>query len=91
MKKDFFVESFSGEVYEKNFLEDDIRRISAEVEKSFESRDSENKVTTEPVRMFNDVDLEYKSNQAINSTYRLGGDFGNIFLGHFSGKIFGGV
>ncbi len=89
MKKDFFVESAFGEIYKKTFFEEDIREFR---ELAKQARNTEpNKILTaeNPVRMFNQVDVERESGQAVNSHYKLNGDFGNSFSNYFSGKIFG--
>ena len=89
MKKDFFVESAFGEIYEKTLFEDDIREFKRLTEQA-RNTDPKKILTAEnPVRMFNQVDIERESTQAVNSHYKLSGDFGNSFSNYFSGKIFG--
>lgn len=90
MKKDFFVESFSGEIYKKDFFEEEIREFSRREKELRESKTMKNdRPVAEPMRKLNEIDLERESFQAVNSNYKLTGDFG--FSNNFSGKIFSGI
>ena len=88
MKKNFLVESFSGEIYERDFFDNEIREFSRRKQESCGSKSGENKFVAEPFRKFNEVDLDRESFQAVNSNYKLTGDFAFGFSNNFSGKIF---
>lgn len=92
MQKDFFVESAFDEIYKKTFLDEDIRDFAMRAKQSRENKKPEEILTAQdPVRMFNEVDINRESTQAINANYRLNGDFNNNFSNYFSGKIFGNI
>ena len=77
---------------EKNFLGATLREISDMFDNMREEKkSSKDKPVTEPVRMFNKVDVDRESVQAVNSNYKLSGDFNNIFSSGFCGKIFGNI
>lgn len=83
MKKEFFVEDFSGEVYTKTIFDgDELSNLKRE------KTSSKVETVTEPLRMFNDVDVERKAFQTVDSNYKLSGNFGMFFSNYFSGKIF---
>lgn len=91
MEKGFFVENFSGEIYKKDFFETEIREFSRREKESRENKSEKNKPVTDPVRKMNEVDLERECFQAVNSNYRLTGDFSFNFSNNFSGKIFSNI
>lgn len=91
MSRDFFVESAFGEIYEKSFLKEDIREFKMRAQQSRDKEPEKILAAENPVRMFNQVDIERESNQAVNAHYKLTGDFGVSFSNNFSGKIFGDI
>lgn len=92
MKKDFFVESAFGEIYKKTFLDEDIREFVNSTHKPKKNKESQVvELVADPVRMFNEVDIERESSQAVNAHYKLTGDLSSSFSNYFSGKIFGNI
>ena len=91
MSKDFFVESAFGEIYKKSFLDEDIREFTERAAQSKDNKPEKILAAEDPVRMFNQVDIERKSTQAVNSHYNLSGNLSSNFSDYFSGKIFGGI
>lgn len=91
MKRDFFVENAFGEIYEKTFLDEDIREFVEIANKTKNEKSGKVLAAENPVRMFNQVDVDRESVQAVNLNYKLGGDLSSNFSNYFSGKIFGNI
>ena len=73
-------------------FDDDIQELFKIARKSCERNEfSKIETVANPVRMFNEVDIDRESVRAFDSNCKLSGDFGVNSFNYFSGKIFGCV
>ena len=92
MEKVFLLEDNFKDIYKNTIFDDDIQELFKLARKPREEKEfTHSDTVADSVRMFNEVDVDRESVRAVDSNYKLSGNFGNNSFNNFSGKIFGFV